>query len=590
MKRIYLFATMLLTLCVSGAQAQNLYTSIAFFAPDSSNGPVMVCTGTNLTVYTHTTTTGYSMGDAVQIAVDWGDGITQAYNSTIVQSNYYNPNAFSHVYATPGIYTATFAFSDTYLNMDEDTIVFSVGNNCGTIYTHVKLDTDNNGTGDISIPNALIDMVGNTTSSTVPLHPYGGAGQIGYIISGVDVTDSPYTLSVNAAWLAANGYIMSPSSPTSHTVTLTNVSPVDDTPPFIIACDPGNPVSQTDLAVSYMYGWGFRAGQQTGYLKVNVCNLSCSGNENADLDITFESLLTVYSHDIPGATVTGNVLHANLNVNGCTTYTIYFDVPGPTPAGTPLNFSATVTPTAATDFDLTNNTRTYLSEVRNSWDPNDKLVDKPEMVSPSVHDEFTYTIRFQNMGNDDAYNIVIKDTLDADLDLGTFLMLEHSHNVSVSIDPVTRIATFTFPNINLPAASINEPASHGSVTYRIKENAGLAVGTEITNTAYIYFDFNPPIITNTTYNINKTVNVEQVVADDLVAYPIPASDYLVVSSKQDQPISSIKLIDVTGKTVLNITNVGGVYTLDLQGIASGAYNLAIESQGAVVNKKIMINK
>lgn len=589
MKRIYLLTALLLSLC-GASYAQSAYTSIGFFAQDSSTAPVIACTGATAYVYTHTASTGYTIGDVVQIVINWGDGNTQTVNPTITQSNYYNPNSFSHVYVNPGNYSATFAFSDTYSNADTDTVEFSISNNCGTIYTNVMLDTDNNGVGEMTVPNALIDLVGTTTSSTVPLQSYGAAGQIGYILSGVDVTDSPYTLSVNPAWLAANGYILSPSSPTSQTVTLSNVSWVDDTAPFVVICDPNNPVSQTDLSVSYMYGWGFRAGQQTGYLHLNVCNFSCSGTENADLDITFESLLSVFSHNIPGATVAGNVLHANLNVNGCTTYTIYFDVPGATPALTPLNFSATIDPTATTDFDLTNNTRTYVSEVRNSWDPNDKSVDKAEVISPSVQDELTYTIRFQNMGNDDAYNIVIKDTLDTDLDLSTFILVENSHNVFVSVDPVTRIATFNFPNINLPAESVDEPGSHGTVTYRIKENAGLPIGTEITNTAYIYFDFNPAIITNTAYNINQTAGVEEVVAGDITAYPVPAADYLMVSSKQNQPIQSIKLIDVTGKVILNITNIGSSYTLDLQGVASGAYNLSIESQGVVVNKKIMIKK
>lgn len=118
----------------------------------------------------------------------------------------------------------------------------------------------------------------------------------------------------------------------------------------------------------------------------------------------------------------------------------------------------------------------------------------------------------------------------------------------------------------------------------------MPIGTEINNTAYIYFDFNPPIITNTTSNINQNMGVDELLSDEFAAYPVPASDYLVISSKQNQPMESIRLVDITGKTVLNITNAGATFTLDLQGIASGAYNLVIQSAGSSANKKIMVKK
>ncbi|MBK9490010.1 MAG: hypothetical protein IPO07_15465 [Haliscomenobacter sp.] len=58
-----------------------------------------------------------------------------------------------------------------------------------------------------------------------------------------------------------------------------------------------------------------------------------------------------------------------------------------------------------------------------------------------------------------------------------------------------------FKNINLPDSTNNEPESHGFVSFRIKDRSGLAEKTTIDNTAYIYFDQNPAIVTNTTQNI-----------------------------------------------------------------------------------------
>ena len=60
---------------------------------------------------------------------------------------------------------------------------------------------------------------------------------------------------------------------------------------------------------------------------------------------------------------------------------------------------------------------------------------------------------------------------------------------------------FTFDNILLPDSSVNEMASHGYVRYQIQHRDGLPEETYVQNTAGIYFDFNPPVITNTVENI-----------------------------------------------------------------------------------------
>ncbi|MBK9629215.1 MAG: hypothetical protein IPO56_16370 [Flavobacteriales bacterium] len=42
---------------------------------------------------------------------------------------------------------------------------------------------------------------------------------------------------------------------------------------------------------------------------------------------------------------------------------------------------------------------------------------------------------------------------------------------------------------------MNEPRSHGFVTFRIRPRTPVLPGTVIENIANIYFDFNPPVIT-----------------------------------------------------------------------------------------------
>jgi hypothetical protein len=62
------------------------------------------------------------------------------------------------------------------------------------------------------------------------------------------------------------------------------------------------------------------------------------------------------------------------------------------------------------------------------------------------------------------------------------------------------IVKFNFPNINLPDSLSDEAGSKGFVRFKVKLKDNLPLGTTIENTAYIYFDFNAPIITNTTVN------------------------------------------------------------------------------------------
>lgn len=138
-----------------------------------------------------------------------------------------------------------------------------------------------------------------------------------------------------------------------------------------------------------------------------------------------------------------------------------------------------------------------------SFDPNDKSVIPAGIDSlhyTLMSETLNYTIRFQNTGNDTAFVVVVRDTLDEDLDLNTFETIASSHLVKTELSLLTRVAKFTFKNINLPDSNINEAKSHGFINYRIKPKSGLPTNTLVTNKADIYFDFNPPVITNETYN------------------------------------------------------------------------------------------
>lgn len=144
------------------------------------------------------------------------------------------------------------------------------------------------------------------------------------------------------------------------------------------------------------------------------------------------------------------------------------------------------------------------SSISCSYDPNDKAVE-PHHEEGYTHNEtaeLTFQIRFQNTGNAPAYDIEIRDTLSEFLDASTFRYFGGSHDQHLSISrEEDRILVFSFDGIFLPDSISDIKASNGYLIYKVGLKADLPIGTEIENTAHIYFDNNPPIVTNTTSNI-----------------------------------------------------------------------------------------
>jgi uncharacterized repeat protein (TIGR01451 family) len=218
------------------------------------------------------------------------------------------------------------------------------------------------------------------------------------------------------------------------------------------------------------------------------------------------------------------------------------------------------------DADTTNNVYDFCYNVVNSYDPNMKEV-YPVNVLPGYDDWFTYTIHFQNTGNAPAFNIRLRDTLDTQLDLNTFEVLGYSHQANVTISG--NILTVRFNNIMLPDSTSDYDGSMGYFQYRIKPFPNLPLGSQISNTAYIYFDFNAPIITNTTENnFEFPVSVSSIASSEnkYSVYPNPSSG--VFTFKDTKNLNSVEVYNVLGEKILNQTNQK---TINLSGFSKGIY-------------------
>ncbi len=153
------------------------------------------------------------------------------------------------------------------------------------------------------------------------------------------------------------------------------------------------------------------------------------------------------------------------------------------------------------EVDTINNYLEMNSRLINSYDPNDIQV-SPSVCSPTNYftpnDKLTYTIRYQNTGNASAIDIFVLDTIDPNLDLYSLQLQAAKHSSVLNMEVINNsVIKFDFPNIFLPDSASDPEGSQGYIVFDILPKTGITLGSVIENRVGIYFDFNPPIITNT---------------------------------------------------------------------------------------------
>jgi hypothetical protein len=206
-----------------------------------------------------------------------------------------------------------------------------------------------------------------------------------------------------------------------------------------------------------------------------------------------------------------------------------------------------------------NNVMVLSELVAGSYDPNDKTEFHAGLFPVNLlsTDRLNYLIRFQNTGNETAFNIVIRDTLHNGIDVSGFLMVAATHPYRYTIKNGNQIE-WTFENIRLADSNRNEKASHGFVAFSVRPASSLVVGDVITNKASIYFDYNLPVVTNTT---------STQIADLPVVLPKPVITGLKTTycgNDQAQPIKIVN-ISATGGATISVRLNGNLLQVDNNG-------------------------
>ena len=501
----------------------------------------------------------------------YASGANTVWSDGTIGNTYQNPapGTYTYIVTDPNGCTASGTF-----------IVPS--NNCYTISGNVYADLDGDcifNNNDYAINSVWVDLA-DTNGNWLWIYDYTDVS--GYF--NITAPAGTYYFDVNGNNVS-NFTQNCPASGFSVTLGPNNPNPVID---FFMTPPP--PVQ--DLSIS-LYSFttftpGFPYWAYISYCNPGTMPMSGTVVMNYDANLTYVTASSTGAVDDPvNNTLTWTF--TGLNPSQCAT--LYPDFTCSTSAvlGSVMSNTVVINPLAG-DVTPGNNTAYVIDTVVGSWDPNDKAV-YPQAGMSVEEKDHDYTIRFQNKGTAPATFVIVRDDLDNSLDLQTLRNVSASHNFVLTVENADELV-FTFNNIMLPAEQDDAEGSNGSIHFTISQNENLPLGTVIENTAAIYFDFNEPVITNTTVNtiIEKMTSIEKIDrAASVSVYPNPNNGLFNVAASSK--IQSINVYNLIGKSIFEVENLQNKKAiLNLQKSPIGVYLLKVETERGILVHKITISK
>lgn len=330
----------------------------------------------------------------------------------------------------------------------------------------------------------------------------------------------------------------------------------------------------------------------TSMKRISYTNFSSTSVSNVVLKYKYSSVLSIKAGTSTPYTMLNNIITWNLGtLASYATGNKYANFNTPTTGvsiGSLHYDTAWIEPADTNDCNLTNNIAIYTDTCTSSWDPNDKAVSPNGNILPEEK-ELEFLVRFQNTGNAPAHNVVIKDPIDASIDVSSIAMLDASHECTMHLRD-DNMLQFEFANIMLPDSGTDYDKSQGYVSFKARLRDNLSLGTKINNTAYIYFDFNEAVITNTTINTiyKKSTSAVYPVLNqeaEIKLYPNPVQNSqttLEILTKTPKKVS-YNIIDISGRIIETSTQTQATSdfkkTLMLDAYGSGVYFIEIYLDG-----------
>ena len=496
-----------------------IFTSSSFFSPSGSSAQV-IANNTASAVYPNTSTSRESLTDGnaswsiysnndydfsphrmlaltdstvinvtTNSAAFYIADFTKKKNGTVTVAGTYSGTGFNSIKAFPNNNEFIAVGNAATSKGDQDCwIVHLIDNN--TITGNVFLDKNNNGIkdpGEPSYDNAKIQSTkyGVTQYSIPSEGSYTNIVDTGTYFTSLVISDPNYhtTNPGKTSVFNSPGLSDTINFPVTVSTGITNYAIT------MVSLEPPRPGLDEEFVITYSNkGTDTLSNKLVSFVKDNRSQLGYS--TPAPSVISGDTLSWNINQLIPGAS--GQIKFylkldpiPLLNVNDTFVSKAYIDSTG--------------------DISGADNVVLLRQQVVGSFDPNDKQESHGGFITAGdlIKDNYlTYTIRFQNKGNETVDNIIIRDTLDKLLD-GTSVEIAAASNPFQFTIQNGKYLTWTFDGINLPDSAANDSLSKGYISYRVKPVPAFAIGDTILNGASIYFDYNPAVATNTQVTIFK---------------------------------------------------------------------------------------
>jgi uncharacterized repeat protein (TIGR01451 family) len=523
------------------------------------------CSGPEINIYSSNGSVG--MG----LITDYGDG---SVDTSFLQQTYSTSYAkLNHIYSV----TDTYNVKQVLYNNTEriDSMSFSyIHVSCSEMSVRFYNDLDNNCTYDISQDLYVITPLSvEIDSNNIAIDTVTANGGILYRAYGNNA--AIYTFKV----VGSSGDIV-PSCPITGSVS--NTFQQGDIPPNYIGFSCPNQNAQ-DVMMNIMSNAGFHLLSSNVYLTNEYC-LPTNTTLTMNYDPVFPAF---YSSPPPNSQGNGIATWNFTGVSNQYPVPISIHLDGAQLAtGTPLTTTYSITPTT-NDVDPSNNSIVIIDTVVGGWDPNAIYV-KPEGCTPAGS-TLEYTITFENLGNGVAENIYILDTLPIQLDAKSLKLKFASHSMFIETIPFGQatVVKFSFPDIMLPDSS-NHIARHGGVKFEIDVKAGLPSNTNFKNRAGIYFDYNPPVLTNEAYNkiclptaIKEATSIKSIIT----VYPNPATEEFTI--KTEQSYTSYTITNSIGQVMMTKDMNGKESKVNVKELSTGIYYISLKGQGGTEVRKFV---
>lgn len=506
---------------------------------------------------------------------------TRIYVNSVLMNTFYNPSTFTNT-----TNNMTFGWAQNghpyWLNAAVDEIRFynrvlspaevaMFGDSLGTgkiLPVKFYLDDNNNCTKEVNEIYNDLPLTVAIDSNGVPIDTVAATGVLYYHARGN--AGDVYSFKV-----VSSGGSIYVSCPASGVLNDTLISGINPTKYVGFTCTPS---ASFDLGVKLSTATDINAQ----VLCLNVSNQYCSP-QAATLRVDISPKYVFGSASPAPSSVSGNSVTWNLGSlsysNSAMNIHMTLNAPnGPLMAGDTVITKCYIDPSAG-DLNTYDNIIIDTDTVKAPLDPNEMVV-KPEGCIPlNIASTLTYTIQFENVGNDTAHNIYIMDTLPDNLDVRSLSLVSSTHFMTVAKwydDTYHNIYKFEFPNINLLDSSHHDECT-GTIVFKVNTVTGLQNGATIDNHAGIFFDDNAVVMTNTVEDI-ACFPLETTVAkvsSGVRIFPNPGSGQVTITSRE--PVNSVLIYDIFGRKVFSGAYDVKIVKIDLGRLAAGLYYVKVNN-------------